>query len=64
MILIAEQNVSIQFDEVQCIGTEQSLNECTFITDRNCDHAEEAGVICIGSNYIYEQDVFIHKFSL
>ena len=53
MIFTAEQNVSIQFDEVQCIGTEQSLDECTFITDHNCDHTEEAGVICIGNIVIY-----------
>ena len=38
----------IQFDEVECTGAEGSLGECMFITDHDCDHSEEAGVICIG----------------
>lgn len=48
MSFTAEQDTSIQFDEVQCTGTERSLSECTFTTDHNCDHSEDAGVICIG----------------
>lgn len=39
------------FDEVQCTGVEGSLGECTFVTDHDCDHTEEAGVICIGNPY-------------
>ena len=50
---VAEQNASIHFDEVQCTGTELSLNECTFTTDHNCDHSEDAGVICIGKQRIF-----------
>ena len=38
----------IVFDEVQCTGAERSLGQCSFITDHDCDHSEEAGVICIG----------------
>ena len=37
-----------QFDEVECTGAEGSLGECMFVTDHDCDHSEEAGVICIG----------------
>ena len=39
----------IVFDEVQCTGVEGSLGECEFVTDHDCDHSEEAGVICIGN---------------
>ena len=45
---IAGSNVPIVFDEVQCTGAERSLGQCSFITDHDCDHSEEAGVICIG----------------
>ena len=45
----AAQNVPIHFDEVQCTGAERSLGQCNFITDHDCDHNEDAGVICIGN---------------
>lgn len=45
----AAQNVPIHFDEVQCTGAERSLGQCNFITDHDCDHSEDAGVICIGN---------------
>ena len=45
---VAESNVPIVFDEVDCTGAEGSLGECMFVTDHDCDHTEEAGVICIG----------------
>lgn len=45
---IAEQNIPIQLDEVQCTGGEGNLGQCEFVTDHNCDHSENAGVVCIG----------------
>lgn len=48
----AESNVPIVFDEVQCTGAEGSLGECTFVTDHDCDHTEEAGVVCIGNSLL------------
>ena len=45
---VAGSSVLIVFNEVQCTGAERSLGECSFITDHDCDHSEEAGVICIG----------------
>ena len=47
-IYVAGSAVPIVFDEVQCTGAERSLGQCSFITDHDCDHSEEAGVICIG----------------
>lgn len=57
IFMIAESNVPIQFDEVECTGAEGSLGECTFITDHDCDHTEEAGVICIGNKSYYNFDM-------
>ena len=38
----------ILMDDVNCSGYETSLSQCTFInsTKENCDHDEDAGVIC------------------
>ena len=53
LLNIAGTSVPIVFDEVQCTGVEGSLGECEFVTDHDCDHSEEAGVICIG-NLIFQ----------
>ena len=45
----ADSNIPIVFDELQCTGAEGSLGECMFVTDHDCDHSEEAGVICISN---------------
>ena len=42
----------IVLDDVQCTGEEQTLLECPAITDHNCIHDEDAGVIC--GNYPYQ----------
>ena len=49
LLNIAGNTVPIVFDEVQCTGAERSLGECEFVTDHDCDHSEDAGVICIGN---------------
>ena len=36
----------IQLDNVNCIGTEATLLNCTHITSHNCGHQEDAGVAC------------------
>ena len=33
-------------DNVQCVGTESYLTNCTHITNHNCGHYEDAGVRC------------------
>lgn len=39
----------INLNEVECNGTEQQLSDCPAneIGDHNCDHFEDAGVVCI-----------------
>ena len=52
---------SIFLDDVQCIGNEASIFSCTHngIGSHNCDHSEEAGVVCFGGEYINNFLIFI-----
>ena len=34
-------------DDVQCVGTEQSLFDCNFLSTHNCIHQEDASVVCL-----------------
>ena len=40
---------SIVMDDVQCTGSESYLTNCSHITNHNCDHSEDAGVSCAGT---------------
>ena len=44
---------TIWMDEVNCVGNETRLAECNHLGwgQHNCDHSEDAGVICIAGNY-------------
>lgn len=33
-------------DDVECLGSESSLKNCTFLRTENCNHYEDAGVVC------------------
>jgi len=51
-----EGNGHILLDDVMCFGNEVSLLSCPRKNDKklfssNCDHAEDAGVICQGKVY-------------
>ena len=48
----------IHLDNVQCTGSEENITQCSYVTSTaiNCDHSEDAGVICGGE--------YIHYFSL
>ena len=37
---------NFSMDDVNCVGTEASLLDCTHITNHNCGSHEGAGVIC------------------
>ena len=41
----------IHLDNVQCTGSEENITQCSYVTAINCDHSEDAGVIC-GRKYI------------
>ena len=49
----------IVLDNVQCTGEEQTLLQCTTSTDHNCNHIEDAGVIC-GMNAYYFLKISSH----
>ena len=40
----------IHFDDVSCTGNESSLVNCTYNPTHNCNHFEDAGVICANAN--------------
>ncbi len=42
----APASVPINMDDVACVGTEQSLLACSFITSHNCGHPEDVSVTC------------------
>ena len=38
---------SIVMNDVECSGSELTLLQCTHTSSHNCDHSEDAGVICL-----------------
>ena len=50
----------IQLDDVNCIGNETSLLNCTHLTTHNCGHQEDAGVACPGKILV----IIGHKYSV
>ena len=39
-------NGPILMDTVRCDGTEIALDRCSYSSQHNCDHDEDAGVVC------------------
>ena len=53
----------IAFDDVQCIGNETSIFDCSYTSDHNCVHFEDAGVVC-GSQNCNDSDIrLVNGFS-
>ena len=40
----------ILLDNVRCVGNEVNISQCDYDTVNNCDHSEDAGVICGGTH--------------
>lgn len=51
-------------DDVQCFGNETSLAACGFagFGSHDCDHSEDAGVICHSGNYHLKTNYFYYQF--
>ena len=49
----SSENRSIYLDNMQCTGDEDSITECIYSTMINCDHSEDAGVVCGGNQTNY-----------
>ena len=52
---------SMLLDDVQCTGNETSIFSCSHssIVSHICDHSNDAGVVCLGGEYINSFLVFI-----
>ena len=51
-------------DDVNCDGTEDSLEDCSYSPTDNCGTSEGAGVICRGTFFLCAKTSIIHKGSL
>ena len=40
----------IHLDNVQCTGNETQLTDCPYVSDHNCLHFEDSGVICANAS--------------
>ena len=52
----------IHLDNVQCTGSEENITQCSYITSTaiNCDHSEDAGVICGGECiFYYKSQIYV-----
>ncbi|PIK36252.1 hypothetical protein BSL78_26916 [Apostichopus japonicus] len=41
-----EGNGQIFMDGIECDGTERAITDCPYISNHNCIHSEDAGVVC------------------
>ncbi|XP_071842148.1 uncharacterized protein [Apostichopus japonicus] len=44
-------------DDVECLGSESSLKNCTFLRTENCNHYEDAGVVCSNTGQSNQGDL-------
>ena len=52
----------IHLDNIQCTGSEENITQCSYVTSTaiNCDHSEDAGVICGGEEIIFSLTIIMH----
>ena len=51
----------ILLDNVACDGSEENISQCAYDSVTNCDHSEDAGVICGGTHiFDYMYSVLVH----
>ena len=48
MRTIGQGTGPIYMDNVNCVGNESNLLNCTHLINHNCIHSEDAGVECAG----------------
>ena len=46
-------------DDVQCLGTENTLSSCTHISTHNCGHSEDAGVTCLSNLNMHNNNILL-----
>ena len=51
----------INLNNVECMGTEQTILDCTFSGPINCNHGDDASVVCLLSQgEIFSQRLHLH----
>ena len=48
-------------DNVQCTGDEEGITECVYDNTTDCEHSEDAGVVCGGKYTAIDED---HELAL
>ena len=51
-------------DDVSCTGSESSITSCTYISNHNCVHGEDVGVICARKYIIIIVSLFLFCLSV
>ena len=46
---MGRRDQAILLDDVSCSGEESTLQNCSYVQSSDCDHSEDAGVICSGN---------------
>ena len=50
----------ILLDNVACDGSEGNISQCNYDSVTNCDHSEDAGVICGGIDTLCSLALYMH----
>ena len=50
---------AILLDDVSCSGEESILQSCSHVQSSDCDHSEDAGVICSGNLDLFNNNILL-----